>query len=148
MSTHSQIMYHIVFGTKFRTHSLIKEKRPILFKYFWGVLRNKKCHLYRINGVEDHVHILTHVHQSVAVSDLIKDLKLASNVFLKQKNLLPEFDGWQKGYAAFTHHYNDKDRLINYIKNQEEHHQRVSWSEELKMLLKEHHVKFDKRYLG
>lgn len=147
MSTHTQIMYHVVFGTKFRTPSLVKEDRTILFKYFWGVLKNKKCHLYRINGVENHVHILTHIHPTVALSDLIKDLKLASNAFIDEKNLFPTFKGWQKGYAAFTHHFNDKDRLINYIKKQEEHHQHVSWPEELKALLKEHHVKFDERYL-
>ncbi len=147
MSTYTQIIYHIVFGTKFRTPSLIKENRTILFKYFWGVLRNKKCHLYRINGVKDHVHILTHIHPSVAVSDLIKDLKLASSAFIKEKDLFPKFNGWQKGYAAFTHHFNDKDRLINYIKNQEEHHKHVSWSEELEGLLHEHHVEFDEKYL-
>lgn len=147
MSTHTQIMYHIVFGTKLRTPSLVKKNRTVLFKYFWGVLKNKKCHLYRINGVEDHVHILTHIHPSVALSDLIKDLKLASSAFIKEKKLFPAFRGWQKGYAAFSHHYNDKDRLVNYIKDQENHHKYVTWPEELEALLKEHKIEFDERYL-
>jgi REP element-mobilizing transposase RayT len=147
MSTHTQIMCHIVFGTKNRTSSLVTENRTILFKYCWGVLKNKKCHVYRINGVDDHIHILTHIHPTVALSDLIKDLKLASNAFIKKKNLFPTFKGWQQGYSAFTHHIDDKNRLINYIKNQEEHHQKVSWPEELKALLKEHRIKFNERFL-
>lgn len=147
MSTHTQIMYHIVFGTKQRSPTLSGENKRILFKYFWGVLKNKKCHVYRINGVEDHVHILTHIHPTIALSELMKDLKLASNDLIKRQNLFPDFKGWQQGYSAFTHHFDDKDRLINYIKNQEKHHRHISWSDELKTLLKKHHIKFDDKYL-
>ena len=147
MSTHTQIIYHIVFGTKFRLPALYQANRKVLFKYFWGVLKNKKCNVYRINGVEDHIHILTHIHPTVALSNLIKDLKLASNSFIKKRRLFPGFKGWQQGYSAFTHHFNDKDRLISYIKNQEEHHKRVIWPEELKALLKEHHIMCNEKYL-
>lgn len=147
MSTHTQIIYHIIFGTKYRVPTLDQENRTLLFKYFWGVLKNKRCHVYRINGVDDHVHILTHIHPTIALSDLIKDLKLASNNFIKEQSLFSNFEGWQQGYSAFTHHFNDKDRLINYIKNQEKHHQHTSWSDELKALFAEHHVKFDEKYL-
>jgi putative transposase len=65
-----------------------------------GILENKKCHLYQINGVEDHIHILTHLHPSVALADLVKDIKLASTKFIKEKGLFPQFSGWQDGYGA------------------------------------------------
>ncbi|MEQ9313501.1 MAG: transposase [Cytophagales bacterium] len=68
MSTYTQIIYQIVFSTKNRVPVLHKKGRPDLFKYIWGILKNKKCHLYQINGVEDHIHILTHIHPSVALS--------------------------------------------------------------------------------
>jgi REP element-mobilizing transposase RayT len=97
--------------------------------------------------VEDHVYVLTHIHPTTALSSLVKDIKLASNSFIKKENLFKEFQGWQKGYAAFTHHINDKTRLIRYIKNQEEHHKRISWSKELKTLLEEHKVPFEEKYL-
>jgi len=103
--------------------------------------------LYRINGVEDHLHILTHIHPTVALSSLIKDIKLASNSWIKQENLFPAFKGWQEGYGAFTHQFNDKNRLIDYIKNQETHHRHISWPEELKALLEEHGIPFDEKYL-
>jgi len=60
MSTYIQIHYHIVFGTKYRISCLEEKHRDLLFKYIWGVLNNNKCYLYRINGVDDHIHILTH----------------------------------------------------------------------------------------
>ncbi len=68
MSTYTQILYQIVYSTKYRRPTLVKENRSELFKYIWGILKNKKCHLYRINGVEDHLHIVTHIHPSVGRS--------------------------------------------------------------------------------
>jgi putative transposase len=63
-----------------------------------------------------------HVHPSVALSDLIKELKLSSSKFNKKNNIFQNFEGWQDGYGAFTYSYRQKDILINYIKDQEEHH--------------------------
>jgi putative transposase len=146
MSTYLQSHFHIVFSTKYRTPCLHKENRHLLFKYIHGVLKNNRCHVYRINGVDDHIHILTHLHPSVALAPLIKDIKLSSHSFIKQKQLFQGFKGWQKGYSAFTHHIREKERLIEYIKNQEAHHQRICWQKELKTLLDEHRVIFDEKY--
>ncbi len=110
-----------------------KENRPTLFKYIWDVLNNKKCHLYRINGVEDHLHIVTHLHPSVALSDLVKDIKLSSSGFIQENNLFKSFDGWQDGYGAFTYAIKAKENLIEYVKNQEEHHKTISFLDEYKM---------------
>lgn len=147
MSTYTQILYQIVFSTKKRERTLTEENRSELFKYIWGILKNKKCHLYRINGVEDHLHIATHLHPSVALASLVKDIKLASSDFIKQNRLFPNFNGWQDGYSAFTYAISAKDNLIEYIKNQEEHHKTKTFQEELVELLHEHGVEFDERYL-
>lgn len=147
VSTHTQIIYHIIFGTKYGTPTLEKNGRDKLFKYIWGLLKNKKCHLYRINGVENHLHILTHLHPTIPLSALVKDIKLASSSFIKQEKLFPKFNGWQKGYGAFTHHQNDKKHLIEYIKKQETHHQHISWKDEFRSLLNEHDIEFEEKYL-
>ena len=76
MSTYTQLLYQIVFSTKRRERTLNKEERPELFKDIWGILKNKNCHLYRINGIEDHIHIVTHVHPTIAVSNLVKDISI------------------------------------------------------------------------
>jgi putative transposase len=60
MSTYTQLLYHIVFSTYQRTPSLSENGRSELFAFIYGLLKNKNCHLYRINGIEDHLHIFTH----------------------------------------------------------------------------------------
>ena len=147
MSTYTQILYQIVFSTKYREPTLIKNNRDELFKYIWGVLKNKKCHLYRINGVEDHLHIVTHLHPSVSLSSLVKDIKVSSSLYIKEQNLFEEFTNWQDGYGAFTYSIKEKDRLIEYVKNQEEHHRIKTFKEEYIELLHEHGIEFDEKYL-
>jgi putative transposase len=147
MSTYTQILYQIVFSTKFREPTLIKEQRKELFEDIWGILKNKKCHLYRLNGVEDHIHIVTDLHPTIALSSLVKDIKLGSTSFIKEKALFPHFNGWQEGYSAFTYHISAKDNLIEYVKNQEAHHVKKTFREELEDLLKEHGISYDEKYL-
>lgn len=147
MATHTQILYQIVFSTKDRKNTLSRENRPTLFKYIWGVMEEKQCHLYRINGVENHIHIATHLHPSVTLSDLVKSIKVASTLFIKEQGLFPHFNGWQEGYGAFSYSVDRKDTLIAYVKNQEPHHEKVSFKEEYIDLLKEHGIIFEERYL-
>jgi putative transposase len=147
MSTFTQILYQIVFSTKYREPVLIKENRPELFKYMWGILEKKRCHLYRINGVEDHLHIVTHLHPSVALADLVKDIKLASSEYIKEQKLFPDFHHWQIGYGAFTYAIEAKHNLIEYVKNQEAHHKKQTSRDEFIALLREHRIEFDERYL-
>jgi putative transposase len=147
MSTYTQILYQIVFSTKNRVRSLDSKGRTELFKDMWGILINHKCHLYRINGVEDHIHIITSLHPSISLANLVKDLKLGSSSYIKEKGLFPMFNGWQDGYSAFTYSQEAKYNLIEYVKNQEKHHEKVSFREELVSLLKEHGIEFDEKYL-
>jgi REP element-mobilizing transposase RayT len=147
MSTYTQIIYQIVFSTKHRIPTLTKPNRDELFKAIWGILKNKNCHLYRINGVEDHIHIVSDLHPSVALADLVKDIKLGSSDFIKRNALFPNFSGWQIGYGAFTYSIKEKHRLIQYVKNQEQHHKKEVFIDEYKSLLKEHGVEYDEQYL-
>lgn len=147
MGTYTQIIYQVVFSTKQREQVLEKENRTELYKYIWGILKNHNCHVYRINGIEDHLHIVMHLHPSIALADLIKSIKIASSSFIKEKKLFKNFNGWQTGYGAFTYTINEKDRLINYVKNQEHHHKSISFKDEYIAILKEHQVEFDEKYL-
>jgi REP element-mobilizing transposase RayT len=147
MSTYTQILYQIVFGTKFRERTLSKPGREDLFRYISGIIEKKNCHLYRINGVEDHLHIITHIHPSVSLSSLVKDIKLASTEYIKKNRLFKNFNGWQEGYGAFTYSIKEKDRLIEYVKNQEDHHKVKTFFEEYIEFLREHGIEFDEKYL-
>jgi putative transposase len=147
MSTYTQILYQIVFSTKNREHSLTIDHQVDLYKYIWGILKNKNCHLYRIGGVTDHIHIVTHLHPSISLASLVKDLKIASADHINTCRLFQNFRGWQDGYGAFTYSFKDKNHLIEYAKNQEQHHKTRTFREELIELLNEHEIEFNEKYL-
>ena len=102
--------------------------------------------MYRINGMEEHIHILTDLHPSIALADFVRDIKTASSIWLKDSGYFPKFTGWADGYAALTYSHWDKDKLINYITNQQEHHNTETFEEEYRRLLEEHNIKIDERY--
>jgi len=118
-----------------------------LYRYIWGILTNHNCHLYRIGGTENHLHIITHLHPSVALANLVKDIKLASSKYIKSERIFPKFNGWQNGYGAFTYAISAKDNLIKYVKKQKQHHSKASFKNEYINLLKEHDVEFNEKYL-
>jgi len=146
MSSYRQILYHIVFRTKNSGKTLNQEHTKELFAYLMGIIKNKKCFLYRINGMEDHIHIMCDLHPTLALADFVRDMKTSSSIWLKQSGRFAEFEGWSDGYAAFTYAWRDKEMIVNYIKNQQEHHKGVSFEDELRTLLKEHGVEVDEKF--
>ena len=147
MATYTQIIYHIVFATKNRERVLDANRREDLFRYIWGIIKNNNCHLFRIGGVEDHIHLLTELHSTVCLADLVKDIKTGSSKWIRENSVFPRFTHWQDGYGAFTHSVNEKHALIEYIKNQEEHHRRVDFLDEYRDLLRRAGMELDERYL-
>jgi REP-associated tyrosine transposase len=123
------------------------EGRDELIRYLAGIIQNHDCHVYSIGGVEDHLHVLTHVHPAIALAELVKDMKVASANWIAEKRVFRNFTHWQDGYAAFTVSHSDKSRIVDYIKGQAEHHKRYSFHEELRKYLVESGVEFDDRYL-
>jgi REP element-mobilizing transposase RayT len=139
MSYH-QTLYHIVFRTKYSEKSIKQEYAAHLYKYIWGIIKNKKCVLYRINGMEDHIHILSDLHPSVALADYIKDIKVASSKWMKESGYFPDFKGWGIKYCALTYSYKERDVVIRYIKNQQEHHKEENFQNEIQRIFKEHGI--------
>ena len=146
MSTYTQILYHIVFATKDRRPVLADAHRGDLFRYMNGVIKNNRSRPIWTNGVKDHVHILLSLHPTVALAELLKDLKVASSIWIKENGVFPNFVNWQEGYGAFTYSLHDEPELIAYLKGQEEHHRKVSFEEEYRKLLLDAGVKIDDRY--
>ena len=147
MSTYAQILYHIVFATKNREPVLDKAHRDDLYRFIWGCLEKRRCHLYRIGGIEDHVHILTSLHPTVALSELIKEIKTASSAWIKGHGAFPHFTHWQDGYGAFTQTYEDRHGLIEYIRNQEAHHKKTPFLEEYQLLVEKSGLEWKADYL-
>jgi len=147
MPTYRQILYQIVFGTKNHKNTLSESGLENMYKYIWGIFKKKKCFLYTIGGTENHIHIVSDLHPSIALSDLIKDIKLATSDWIKINGIYRMFDDWQDGYGAFTYSIREKETLIQYVKNQKEHHRKETFEEEFRRLLIEHGIEFDERYL-
>ncbi len=147
MSTFTQIYYHIFFSTKNRKPVLLAAHREPLFRYIWGIIKNNKGHVYRINGIEDHLHIFTSLHPTVCLADLVKTIKVSTSQWMKGEGLCPDFSHWQDGYGGFTHSNAEKDALIAYVRGQEEHHKKTTFQDELRKLLDDAGVEYDERYL-
>ena len=147
MSTFRQIYYQIVFGTKDWKPTIPESSCVELYRYIWGIIEQKNCHLYRVNGVEDHIHIFCDLHPTLALSDFVKTIKVSTSLWMKEVGKFPKFAGWQEGYGAFTYNIREKDMIINYVKNQKEHHQKESSKDEFRRLLIENGIEFDEKYL-
>jgi REP element-mobilizing transposase RayT len=146
MSSYCQIYYHLVFRAKYGQRVFSESELPSLFRYIWGIIKEKQCHLYRINGVEDHIHLLTDLHPSIALADFVRDIKTASSWWVKDQGIFPRFNGWGVGYCALTCGYQEKDGIIEYIKNQQSHHEKETFRDEYDRLLMESGVEIDYRY--
>lgn len=148
MSTYTQILYQIVFGTYDYTSFLTTENEKMLFPYIAVILKNKSCHSYIVGGAGNHVHIITHIHPTEAPAYLVKDIKIASHkMILQNGKSFSHFTKWQVGYSLFTYHISAKMNLIRYVENQKEHHNIFSFKEELIELLKDNSVDYNEDVL-
>ena len=146
MSSYRQHLYHIVFRTKDSLPTIKQNHVDELYACITGIIKHKNSHLYRINGVENHLHILTDMNPSIAPVDFVKDIKVSTSIWMKRSNFFPVVKGWAVGYGSFTCSYLDKDRLIDYIKNQQEHHKKTSFEEEYRKLLLESGISPDEKF--
>jgi REP element-mobilizing transposase RayT len=146
MSAYRKILYHIVFRTKGSEKTIPQIHFEKLKNYIEGIIRNKECVSYRINGMEEHIHILSDLHPSVALADYIKDIKVASSKWMKKSEFFPQFRGWGIKYCALTYSYKERDIIINYIKNQQEHHKIESFQDEIRRFFKEHGIDLEEKW--
>ena len=147
MHTYSQLLYQIIFHTKRNEKTLLKEHRKEMYAYMASIINRQKSFTYEIGGTSNHVHVIARIHPDVTISNLVKDIKLSVSKMIKSKNLFPKFDGWQQGYSIFSYSQKELDILINYVRNQEQHHKEESSRDEYKRLLEKHKIDYDERYL-
>jgi putative transposase len=138
--SYTNLLYHIVYGTKERRPLIDDEFQPRLYEYLGGTIRGLKSTALEIGGVEDHVHILAKVSPTIALSDFLEKLKANSSKWAKS---VRRGFGWQDGYSAFTVSESQVERVRAYIRNQREHHKKTSFRDELIALLKAHGVQYD-----
>jgi REP element-mobilizing transposase RayT len=145
--TYSQIYIQVVFAVKGRENLIGSEWKEELHKYIAGIIRGKEQKSIIVNGMPDHLHVFIGLKPSVAVSDLVRDIKNNSTNFVNERNLAKGRFCWQEGFGAFSYGHSQIERVYSYILNQEEHHKKRDFKEEYLELLKRFDVKFEERHL-
>ena len=106
-------LYHIVINTYRREMTIPDTSSEVIYRYIWGIIRNHNCILYRIGGIENHIHMLIHLHPDVNLSALMRDIKQSSSKWVKSNpQLFPLFRGWGKEYGAFSCSCSAKESII------------------------------------
>jgi REP element-mobilizing transposase RayT len=137
---------HVIFSTKERIAFLDAELAPECLAYIGGIVENIGGRRIAIGGVADHVHLLVDLPATVAVSDLVRTIKSNSSKWIHESRGRSKF-AWQNGYSAFSVSRSGVDSVIRYIRNQEKHHRRVSYQDEIRAFLKKHAIECDERYM-
>ncbi|MBI2195147.1 MAG: IS200/IS605 family transposase [Planctomycetes bacterium] len=142
-----QIYVHLVFSTKdrgpFLRDKLICEE---MHDYLGGTLRDMGCPPLRVGGTEDHVHALFRLAKVLSIADLVRDIKKESSKWIKMKGESFSDFHWQEGYGAFSISPSHVDAVVQYIENQEEHHQKDTFQDEFRRLCRKYGLEIDERY--
>jgi putative transposase len=143
----ASVLVHLVYSTKNRVPSIMPEIEGELYAYQGAVLREMDCPCLTINGTADHLHMLFSLARTVALSDLVEEVKKRSSKWLKTKSPTLRSFQWQTGYGAFSIGRSGVEGLKRYIADQKEHHRKTSFEDEYRSLLKKYQVDFDERYV-
>ncbi len=146
-NTFSQIYIQTVFAVSGRLSLIRQDFKEHLYKYVTGIVRNRGQKLLSIGGMPDHVHILIGLKPSMALSDLVREIKADSSNFVNQRKFVRGKFSWQEGYGAFSYGHSQLDTIIRYIQNQEKHHRHRSFRHEYLTLLKEFEIAFEEKYV-
>jgi REP element-mobilizing transposase RayT len=144
-STFFSLHYHIVFSTKERVPFVQDDWRPRVHAYLGGIIRRMNGVAEIVGGVADHVHLLVSLRPIHCLADVLRDMKKDSSSWVKGT-----FDSrfaWQEGYAAFTVSPSAIESVKRYIANQEKHHRKLSFVDELRELLADAGVDYEEKYL-
>lgn len=144
-STFFSLHYHIVFSTKDRRPLIRAEWRPRLHSYLGGIIRGMNGVAEIVGGVDDHLHLLASLRPVHRIADVLRDMKKDSTNWVKE-NFERHFS-WQEGYAAFTVSSSATEAVKHYIANQEAHHRKHSFVDELKDLLERAGITYEEKYL-
>jgi len=141
--TFSRILLHVIFSTKGRRNSLYREMRGDLLGYLHGIVRNEGAQMLAANAVEDHVHLLLAVKPVHASSDLVRKIKTNSSRWIHDTYADLHDFAWQSGFGVFSVSESAKDDVGAYIREQERHHRRLPFAEELRLFLEKHGVDYE-----
>ncbi len=145
--TYTQLHIQLVFAVKHRNNFIQPAWEEELYKYITAVIQNDRHKMLAINGMPDHIHIFIGLNPAISISGLVKDIRRASNNWIKEKGFIKGKFEWQAGYGAFSYGKSQIDHVCKYVLNQKAHHAKLSFKSEYISLLKLFEIDFKDEYL-
>ncbi len=143
----TQIYIQLIFSPKGRACLISNDIKTELYKYINSTIKNLGHKALNINGMPDHIHLLVGLNPKQSLSDLVRDTKRSSSLFLNDRKWFPGKFQWQEGYGGFSYGKSQLKDIHDYINNQEYHHKKKSFKEEYTSFLEKYEIKFDKQFL-
>jgi putative transposase len=144
---HLSLLVHFTWSTAGREPWLNATMRDDLYAYIGGIMNNKRAKLISAGGMFDHIHLLASLPSTISVADFVNAVKSNSSRWIHESSSQLRNFAWQEGYGAFSVSKSEQQRVIKYVGNQEEHHRKLTFKEELITLLDKHEIEYDERYL-
>ncbi len=146
-NTYTQIHIQAVFPVKYRLSQIQNDWKNDLCKYITGIVQNHNHKMLAINGMSDHLHVFFGMRPTQSLSDLLQKIKGSSSEWINDQRLTKRRFEWQQGYGAFSYCKSEVEKVIAYIRNQEVHHQKLSFLQEYRLFLEEFEIEYDERFL-
>ena len=143
----SKLYVHIVFRVKTTFQQIKKDDRNELYAYIASIIKDNDSIPIVINGVGDHIHILCVMSKNIALAKLVENIKSNSSRWIKTKHLYYKKFAWQGGYSGFSVSASVHNKTKRYIENQEEHHKKMTYQEEVKLFLDEYGIDYNEDYV-
>jgi putative transposase len=142
-----QFYAHIVFHTKNNMKFIREDIEDELYSYLGGILKSYRSIPLQIGGTSDHIHVLCTLPKTMTLADLTEEIKKSSSKWIKTKGSQYHTFYWQDGYGGFSVGWSQVEQVKNYIRNQKQHHLKVSSMDEYRKLLDENGIDYEERYL-
>ena len=146
-NTYTQIYIQVVFAVQGRQSLIQPDHKEEIYKYITGIVTNQGQKMLQVNGMADHIHLLIGMKPNIALSDLVRDVKSDSSKFVNEKRWVKGKFNWQEGFGAFSYGHSQLDQVIQYIREQEKHHQQNSFKNEYLTLLRKFDIAFEDKYV-
>ena len=146
-NTFTQISIHSVFAVNGRENFITSEWRDNLHKYISGIIKRNGAKSLAVGGWKDHVHIFFGMPATTCIADFMSVVKANSSKWINEQRFVKGKFQWQSGYGAFSYSKSQRDKVINYIMTQEEHHRIKTFKEEYLKMLSDFEVEYEEKYL-
>jgi len=146
-NTYTQIYLQVVFAVEARQYLIARENKEELHKFMTGVITERGQKLLAIHCMPDHTHLLVGLKPSLALSDLVRDVKNSSSNLIQRKGWARGRFAWQEGFGAFSDGHSQLTDIIRYIKNQEKHHAKRTFRQEYLQFLRKYEIDHDERFI-